>query len=134
MMVLPRNKGGLGFRDFQMTQVASFVERACRIWLDTRLCSSWMRKRYTRMKGIDKIEKRHNDSATWRTILSEKEVMARCVQLRNNDDLCWKGEGSTPTVANITSTIRCRKANGCGQVESQRCQCYCGAYIIKAPK
>lgn len=67
---------------------------------------SWMYKRYTRSMDLNSITKRHNDSSTWRVIMRKKDNANKCADLGANDTMTWRGRGSTPTLANINSTLR----------------------------
>lgn len=86
----------MGVRNFKITQQATIIGRACRMWERKGIWSEWMGRRYIKDRPFNVIELRQSNSSTWKTILRQRTHISKCATLG--------GTGSS--IKNVVSTIR----------------------------
>lgn len=104
-MIRTKSQGEMGVRDFRTTQLAAIVERACRMWEGDGIWSSWMSKRYIKERPLQSIEQRQGESMMWKTMLRQKEQIAKCVTLEPQNSKIWIGKGVGNSIKNAANTI-----------------------------
>lgn len=96
----------MGVHNFKITQQATIIGRACRMWEREGIWSEWMGRQYIKDRPFNVIELRQSDSSTWKTILRQRTHISKCATLGANDTKDWIGKGTGSSIKNVVSTIR----------------------------
>lgn len=106
-MILPREEGGMGVRDFAQQNEATTMMQTNKIWLQTnKICASWFSCHCIKDLPFNDITKRYNDSTKWNHLLQNCGTTTRCINCNSNGKVAWKGIGGTPSIANVINTLR----------------------------
>lgn len=54
-MIKTKKQGGIGVRDYKLTQTTATVDRACQMWEKNGIWSDWMCRKYVKERPINLI-------------------------------------------------------------------------------
>lgn len=100
-MVKPRFEGGLGITNYRQLQLVVCLSRTAILWNANSIWTSWIEQRYIYGRALWDISMKATDSTMWKSILKERENIAKCLEYGDEGSFAWKGRGQNLSFKNI---------------------------------